>query len=89
MKKIKLKNFGKVLTSRSDGKTAFATVLTILDPDEDKIEIDFSDITALSHGWADEFFSSLKDMYGQDNIVYLPTDNKSVKETLKFLEEVK
>lgn len=87
MKKIELKKFGKVLTSRSSGKEAFAAIRPILDPNEDEIKIDFSDIIALTPSWADEFFSALEEMYGKDNLVYMPTDNKSVKETFRVIEE--
>ncbi|MBI2626122.1 MAG: DUF4325 domain-containing protein [Candidatus Nealsonbacteria bacterium] len=50
------------------------------------MEIDFTDVLSLSPSWADEFFTALKNMYG-NRIKYLPTDNTSVIETLKILEE--
>ena len=84
--RIELKKFGKVLTSRPTGKEAFAAIRPILDPNVKMVEIDFSDIISLSPSWADEFFTALKNMYG-DRIKYLPTDNPSVIETLKIIEE--
>ena len=84
--RIELKKFGEVLTSRPAGKEAFAAIRPILNPNVKVVEIDFSDIISLSPSWADEFFTALKNMYG-DRIKYLPTDNPSVMETLKILEE--
>ncbi|OGE94762.1 MAG: hypothetical protein A3B10_02285 [Candidatus Doudnabacteria bacterium RIFCSPLOWO2_01_FULL_44_21] len=84
--RIELKKFGEVLTSRPAGKEAFAAIRPILEPNADAIEIDFSGIISLSPSFADEFFTGLKGMYGK-RIKYLPTDNSSVIETLKILEE--
>jgi hypothetical protein len=84
--KIELKKFGKVLTSRPMGKEAFAAIRPTLDPNADVVEIDFDGVVSLSPSWADEFFTALKNMYG-NRIKYLPTDNTSVIETLKILEE--
>lgn len=85
--RIEVKRFGKVLNSRSMGKEAFAAIRPILDPNADKVEIDFSDIISLTPSWADEFFSALKNFYGEEKIKYLPTNNPSVKETLAVIEE--
>ncbi|MBI2450458.1 MAG: STAS-like domain-containing protein [Candidatus Nealsonbacteria bacterium] len=85
--RIELKKFGKVLTSRPMGKEAFAAIRPILDPDADTVEIDFTGVLSLSPSWADEFFTALKNMYG-NRIKYLPTDNPSVIETLKILEDI-
>ena len=84
--RINLIKFGKVLTSRPDGREAFLAIRPTLDPDADVVEVDFSDIISLAPSWADEFFTALKDMYG-DRVKYLPTDNKSVVETLRIIEE--
>ena len=84
--RIELKKFGRVLSSRSDGREAFLAIRPVLDPSADIVEIDFDGVGSLGPGWADEFFSALKEMY-EDRVRYLPTDNQSVIETLKFLEE--
>jgi len=84
--RIELKKFGRVLTSRPAGKEAFAAIRPILDPNADTVEIDFSGIISLAPSWADEFFTALKGMY-KDRVKYLPSDNPSVAETLKILEE--
>ena len=82
--RIELKKFGKVLTSRSAGREAFLAIRPIINPNENKIEIDFSGIISLTPSWADEFFPALKDFY-KGEIVYLPTDNLSVKETFEII----
>lgn len=82
--KIELKKFGRVLTSRPSGREAFAAIRPTLDADADVVEIDFSGVDSLSPSWADEFFTALKDMYGE-RIKYLPSDNLSVVETLKII----
>jgi len=85
--RIKLEKFGKTLTSRSDGKEAFLSIRPNLDLSTEIVEIDFSGIITLSPGWAHEFFSALEEFY-KGRIVYLPTDNLSVQETLKFLRKI-
>lgn len=84
--RIELRKFGEVLTSRPAGKEAFAAIRPTLDPNADAVEIDFADIVSLSPSFADEFFTALKNMYGE-KVTYLPTDNPSVVETLKILEK--
>ena len=84
--RIELRKFGEVLTSRPAGKEAFAAIRPTLDPNADVAEVDFTGIVSLSPSWADEFFTALKNMYGE-KVKYLPTDNSSVIETLKILEE--
>jgi len=84
--RIELRKFGEVLTSRPAGKEAFAAIRPTLDPNADVVEIDFADIVSLSPSFADEFFTALKNMYGE-KVTYLPTDNPSVVETLKILEK--
>ncbi len=84
--KIELKKFGLVLTSRPAGKEAFAAIRPTLDLNADKVEVDFSGIISLSPSWADEFFKGLESLYG-DHVIYLPSDNPSVKATLKILQD--
>ncbi len=84
--RIELRKFGRVLISRPAGKEAFAAIRPILDPNVDVIEIDFSGIISLGPSWADEFFTALKELY-KGKVVYLPTDNPSVQETLKIIGE--
>lgn len=82
--KIELKKFGDVLTSRPAGREAFAAIRPTLDLNSNEVEIDFSDIISLSPSWADEFFSPLNKLYN-NNIIFLSSDNPSVKATLEIL----
>ena len=84
--RIELKKFGKVLTSRPAGKEAFLAIRPTLDMKADMVEIDFSGIISLGPSWADEFFTALENTY-KGKVRYLPTNNQSVIETLKILEE--
>jgi len=84
--RIELKKFGGVLTSRPAGREAFAAIRPTLDPNAEKVEIDFSGILSLSPSWGDEFFRALEEMYG-DRVTYLPSDNPSVQNTLKIIHE--
>lgn len=86
--KIELVKFGKVLTSRPAGKEAYLAIRPTLDPNAEKVEIDFEGIISLSPSWGDEFFGALEEVYG-DRIVYLPSDNSSVKATLEILKKGK
>ena len=83
--KIELKKFGDVLTSRPDGREAFAAIRPTLDPDATEVQIDFSGVLSLSPSWADEFLRGLKEQYG-DRVVYLSSDNPSVIATLEILQ---
>ncbi len=84
--RIELRKFGEVLTSRPAGKEAFAAIRPTLDPNASVVEVDFSGVVSLSPSFADEFFVQLKNMYG-GKVTYLPTNNPSVIETLRVLEE--
>ncbi len=83
--RIELKKFGDVLTSRPAGREAFAAIRPTLDPGTKEIQIDFTGVLSLSPSWADEFFRALKELYGE-HIIYLPSDNPSVKATLAILQ---
>jgi hypothetical protein len=82
--KIELKKFGRVLTSRPAGKEAFAAIRPTLDTEATKVEVDFTDVLSLSPSWGDEFFRELEKLYGE-RVIYLPSDNPSVKATLDIL----
>lgn len=84
--KIQLRKFGQVLTSRPAGKEAFAAIRPTLNPNESKVEVDFTGVLSLSPSWADEFFKALEAMYGK-RVKYLPSQNPSVKATLEILQD--
>ncbi|MFA5925781.1 MAG: hypothetical protein WC831_02510 [Parcubacteria group bacterium] len=87
--KLQIEKFGKTLISRELGREAFkAFQPTLRDlPKNEDLEIDFSGVLTLSPSWADEFLSPLFDQL-DDKLIILPSDNLSVRATLKILEEV-
>lgn len=87
---IELKKFGDTLVSRDAGKealAAFRPTLQSVKPDE-KIQIDFAGIFALSPSWASEFILALQKEFG-DRLELLPTDNSSVNLTMQFLKKIR
>ena len=87
--KLELKKIGTTLSSRPAGKEALSALMPTLRSlkENEILEIDFSEIYSLSPSWADEFLTPLRDRFG-DRLVLLPSDNLSVTETVKFLEEI-
>ncbi len=87
--RIELKKFGTTLTSRQAGSEAikaFQSTLQELKPAE-VLEIDFKDVLTFSPSWGDEFLSPLVQQLG-DRLVLLPSENLSVKATVRLLEEI-
>lgn len=84
---IHLKKFGRTLSARPYGQHAWLSIQPLLAKkisSKEKIFIDFSGISVLGPGWADEFISSLMEKYpGQVSL--LPSDNKSVQLSLEFV----
>lgn len=84
---IELKKFGNLLTSRQLGKESLAAISPQLPKsNNEKIVIDFLDITTFSPSWGDEFLSPLQQKY-QNNLFLKNADNPSVKATIEILEE--
>ncbi len=84
---IELKKFGNLLTSRQLGKESLAAILPQLPKsNNEKIVIDFFDVTTFSPSWGDEFLSPLQQKY-QNNLFLKNTNNPSVKATIEILEE--
>lgn len=86
--KLQLEKFGKTLISRELGSEAFKAFQSTLRalPKDDELAIDFSGVFTLSPSWADEFLSPLLNLLG-DRLVLLPSDNLSVRATLRILQE--
>ncbi len=86
---IRLKKFGDILTSRQDGREAFAVVsLQFKNTSEDeKIKIDFEGVSTFTPSWADEFITKLFNQFG-DRVILSNTDNPSVKATLDLLKRL-
>lgn len=84
---IELKKFGNLLTSRQLGKEALAALSSQFPKENnEKIIIDFLDVTTFSPSWGDEFLSPLQQKY-QNNLFLKNTSNPSVKATIEILEE--
>lgn len=87
--KIYLKKFGTLLNSRQAGKEAWAAFLPSLSEvgSDEKIEVDFEGVITFSPSWGDEFLTALKAKYAE-RVVFLHTENPSVKATLELLEKI-
>ena len=87
---IKIKKFGTTLTSRQDGREAFNAFLPNLKnlKEKEKIIVDFEGVITFTPSWGDEFLTNLGSKVGKDNLVFVNTDNPSVKATLDFLDEI-
>lgn len=87
--KIELRKFGTTLTSRQDGREAFAAIqptVAGLGPNE-TIELDFAGVNTFSPSWADEFITAFFKVYG-DRMLLAASDNPSVKATISMLEKI-
>ena len=86
--KLQLEKFGKTLISRELGSEAFKAFQPTLRnlSKDDELEIDFSGVLTLSPSWTDEFLTPLLNQLG-DRLILLPSDNLSVRATIKILQE--
>ena len=87
--RIELKKFGTTLTSRqagSEASRALQTTLRTINADE-TLEVDFDGVLTFSPSWGDEFLTPLLQEFG-DRLVLLPSENLSVKATIRLLEEI-
>ena len=53
---------------------------------DNQVTLDFEGVKVLAPSWADEFITGIKNNYTK-NSSYLNTENPSVEQTLKTLEE--
>lgn len=85
--RIKLKQYGDILTSRPAGREAALAMKAQLKPAAgEMIELDFDGVLSVGPSWLDEVLSALRRDYGRDRVVCLPTKNLSVIESLKVIE---
>jgi len=85
--KIKLRQYGEILTSRPAGREAALTMRAQLKPDKkEKIELDFEGVLSVGPSWLDEVLTFLKKEFGSKRIVCLPSSNASVIKSLEILE---
>lgn len=86
---VELKKFGTTLISRQSGKEAFSAFQSTLAniAFDEIIEIDFEGVITFSPSWGDEFLTPLLNQFG-DRVILFPTNNPSVRITIKLLEEI-
>lgn len=88
MMRVEIKKFGEILVSRPAGREAYLAFKAYLSPKDvsEPIELDFSDVKVLGPSWAEEFVGALKREH-RGAVVCLPSDNPSIIESLKIIEE--
>ena len=86
---IELKKFGLTLTSRDDGKEAFAAFQPTLNnvAKNEIIEVNFSGINTFSPSWADEFITPIFKRF-KNRLILVDLSNPSVKATINLLEKI-
>lgn len=85
--KVMLKQYGVILTSRPAGREAALAMLAQLKPRaRERVELDFAGVLSVGPSWLDEVLRALRERYGRDRVVCLPTGNPSVLESLKVIE---
>lgn len=87
--KVEIRKFGTLLISRPSGREAFLAFKAYQGPKAkgEMIELDFSGIDVLAPSWLDEFISGLKEAFPSNKIIYLPSKNASVIQSIKTVEE--
>ena len=86
--KIEIRKFGNILTSRPAGReAALATKAYLRLQPKEKIELDFTGVLSVGPSWLDEFLSILKQEYGKERVISLPSDNPSVNRSLEVINE--
>lgn len=84
--KVEVKKFGTILTSRPAGREAGLAMRAYFKPEpNDRIELDFTGVLAMGPSWLDEVLTILQEEYGKERVICLPSDNASVRESLKAI----
>lgn len=85
--RVKLKQYGGILTSRPAGREAALAMRAGLRPAAgEKIELDFDGVLSVGPSWLDEVLGALRRDYGRERVICLPTRNLSVIESLKVVD---
>lgn len=85
--RVKLKQYGAILTSRPAGREAALAMRASLRPASgETIELDFDGVLSVAPSWLDEVLGALRRDYGRDRVICLPTQNLSVVESLKVID---
>lgn len=82
---IELKKFGDILTSREAGKEALSAFLPTLNSlaENEKITIDFQEVSVLTPSWADEFMRPILEKY-PNRVLFVNDTNPSVQSAMRF-----
>lgn len=85
--KIDVVKFGELLISRPAGREAALIVKAYLAPQNslEQVELDFAGVKVLAPSWLDEFVTGLRQAL-PNPLIFLPSENSSVKESLLVLE---
>lgn len=86
--KIEIKKFGDLLVSRPAGREACLVIKSYFKPSSasELIELDFTGVQVMTPSWLGEVLDGLKEEYGE-RVRCLPSDNPTVIESLKALED--
>lgn len=86
---IELKKFGTTLTSREEGKEAFAAFKPSLNGirDQELVEVVFTGVNTFAPSWGDEFLAPLIKQFSS-RLILVDTVNLSVDATLNMLEKI-
>lgn len=84
--KVEIKKFGNILTSRPSGREAGLAIKAYFRPEAgESLQLDFDGVLAVGPSWLDEVLAILRQEYGADRVVCLPSTNVSVVESLKII----
>jgi len=85
--KIEIKKFGNILTSRPAGREAALAMKAYIKPNsEETIELDFTGVLSVGPSWLDEVLSFLRNEYGKERVICLPSGNSSVVQSLNIID---
>lgn len=86
--RIEIRKFGDILTSRPAGREAALAMKAYFKPGPTEIvELDFADVLAVGPSWLDEVLSALRNEFGADRVICLPSDNLSVRQSLDVIDQ--
>lgn len=85
--RIMLKQYGDILTSRPAGREAALAMRAGAKPAPGEIiELDFEGVVSVGPSWLDEVLRALREDYGRERVVCLPSRNASVIESLRVID---
>ena len=88
--KVQIKKFGEILTSRPAGREAGLAIKAYSKPrtgERTNRTRFYRRKLAVGPSWLDEVLTLLRDEYGKNRVICLPSDNSSVVESLKIIEK--